>query len=185
MLHVLSRGLIILFGLALASVAGAVGNPSSGDLASHATQNDYQSLDLPPADADALRRKVLVQCGLDASRNVLPWYFHFAYAQALLNAGDAQRAVVHLTRSIDLRPEPRAHKRTYGMWFTEYLPYFELAQAHARLANWPCAEHAMALSQTMGEVALGRIAPQRIRDLQERIDRHIGDVGSCNVRDYQ
>lgn len=85
-----------------------------------------QSVGLQPADADALRRKVLVQCGLSAStaRNILPWYFHFAYAQALLEAGDARRAVPQFAQSIALKPKPSAHKRTYGMWFTDYLPYF-------------------------------------------------------------
>jgi hypothetical protein len=143
----------------------------------------YQSVDLHPAQADALRRKVLAQCGLDRSRDVLPWYFHFEYGRALLEAGDARRAVVQLSQSIDLRPEPRARKRTYGMWFTDYLPYFQLAEAHARLDNWPCAEHAMQLSRSTGEAALGRIEPQRIRALQERIDRHTGDVGACQLQD--
>ena len=144
-----------------------------------------QSVSLQPADADALRRKVLVQCGLNAStaRNILPWYFHFAYAQALLEAGDARRAVPQFAQSIALKPEPSAHKRTYGMWFTDYLPYFQLAEAQAQLDNWPCAEHALRLSETHGEIALGRIEPQRIDALQARIDRHIDDAGECNLRD--
>ena len=149
--------------------------------------NAHQSVSLQPADVDALRRKVLVQCGLDGStaRNVLPWYFHFAYGQALLDAGDARRAVVQLSQAIELKPVPRAHKRTYGMWYTDYLPYFQLAEAHAKLDNWPCAEHALQMSQSTGETGLGRIEAQRIRELQEGIDRHATDIGSCDLRDVR
>ncbi len=148
---------------------------------------NYQSTSLAPDAIDALRRKVLVQCGLqsDTSNNVLPWYFHFEYGRALLDAGDANQAVIQLNQSIDLRPEPRARKRTYGMWFLDYLPYFELAEAHAMLANWPCAEHAMQLSESTGEIDLGRIEPQRVRALRERIDSHREEDGSCNIQDYK
>ncbi|SFN58270.1 hypothetical protein [Dokdonella immobilis] len=180
----LAPRLVLAAGIALAMPAHASGVALSGP-GSNATAHGYQSTNLRPGEADALRRKVLVQCGLIGSRNRLPWYFHFAYAQALLDAGDTRRAVVELSESINLRPEPRVRKRTYGMWFTDYLPYFQLAEAHAKLDNWPCAEHAMELSRSTGEAALGRIEPQRIWALQERIDRHVDDAGSCNIRDYR
>ena len=185
MLLDLAPRLVLSLGMALALPAGASGFPSSTDQESAATMRNHQSLSLLPTDADALRRKVLVQCGLDSARGVLPWYFHFTYAQALLEAGDARRAVVELSQSIELKPEPRAHKRTYGMWFTDYLPYFQLAEAHAKLDNWPCADHALQLSQSTGEIALGRIESQRIRALQDSIDHHIDDTGACNIRDYR
>ena len=174
-----------LFGAALAFPVAASSNVVNVGHASG--KQSWQSTSLLPAAADVLRRKVLVQCGLGntSDNKLLPWYFHFEYGQALLEAGDASRAIVELSQSIDLRPEPRARKRTYGMWFLDYLPYFQLAEAHAMLANWPCAEHAMQLSQSTGETTLGRIEPQRIRALQESIDRHLDDVGSCNLRDYQ
>ncbi len=177
--------LVFLFGVALALPVGAIGNSANSDHVSDS--QTWQSTSLVPAAADALRRKVLVQCGLESTttNNLLPWYFHFEYGQALLEAGDARRAIVELSKSIDLRPEPRARKRTYGMWFLDYLPYFQLAEAHAMLSNWPCAEHAMQLSQSTGEAALGRIELQRIRALQERIDSHAVDFGACNLRDYR
>ena len=164
-----------------------VGSANAATLDIGADAGSYQSVSLAPETVDALRRKVLVQCGLEATNgsNLLPWYFHFEYGRALLDAGDAQRAVVQLNQSISLRPEPRARKRTYGMWFLDYLPYFQLAEAHAMLANWPCAEHAMQLSESTGEIELGRIEPQRIHDLRQRIDTHLDKVGSCNLRDHQ
>lgn len=176
---------VIFLAIALALPLAATADTAIAD---HAAETQtYQSTNLQPAAVDALRRKVLVQCGLDSSsnRNLLPWYFHFQYGQALLEAGDASRAIVELNQSIDLRPEPQARKRTYGMWFLDYLPYFQLAEAHAMLANWPCAEHAMELSRSTGETTLGRIESSRIRALEENIDRHLDEVGSCNLRDYQ
>lgn len=145
----------------------------------------YQSISLAPAAASALRRKILIQCGIDPSRYVLPWYFHFEYGRALLEAGDAQRAVIELSQSIELKPESQARKRTYGMWYLDYLPYFQLAEAHAMLQNWPCAENAMQLSQSMGEIATGRLESQRVRALQENIESHSADAdaGACNLRD--
>lgn len=176
---------VLVFALAMAFPAAAFGHAQADGAAADGRSD--QSMSLAPDAVDALRRKVLVQCGLEStnSSNLLPWYFHFEYGRALLDAGDARRAVIQLNQSIDLRPEPRARKRTYGMWFLDYLPYFELAEAHAMLANWPCAEHAMQLSESTGEIDLGRIEPQRIRALQERIDSHLDEVGSCNIRDYK
>ena len=138
---------------------------------------------LLPAAAEALRQRVLTQCGLVESDDLLPWYFHFEFGRALLGAGDALRAVEQLSLSIDLNPVPRADKRLYGMWFTDYLPYIQLAEAHAQLDNWPCAAQAMRLSQETGEAVSGRIDPMRIRALQEAIERNVDAVGSCNVRD--
>ncbi len=185
MLESLTPRLMLAVGIALALPTHASGVALPGNPDSDAATRGYQSTSLQPAEADALRQKVLVQCGLISTHNVLPWYFHFAYAQALLEAGDTQRAVIELSESINLRPEPRARKRTYGMWYIDYLPYFQLAEAHAKLDNWPCAEHAMQLSQSTGETEMGGIEPQRIRALQERIDLHLDDGGACNIRDYQ
>ncbi len=181
---VISRFAILVF-LSIVTLIAASGNALAQDGVS--TSPSYQSASLEPAAVDLLRRKVLVQCGIEinTASNVLPWYFHFEYGKALLEAGDARLAVIQLNQSIDLRPEPHARKRTYGMWFLDYLPYFELAEAHARLANWPCADHAMQLSQSTGEIAMGRIEPKRIHALQDSIDRHTDEVGSCDKSDYE
>ncbi len=133
--------------------------------------------------ADLLRRKVLVQCGLVDSRDGLPWYFHFEYGRALLDAGDARRAVVQLSQSVDLNPVPRLDKRLYGMWFTDYLPYTQLADAHVRLENWPCAAQAMQLAHTSGEAALDRLDQQRVERVKQAIERHADDVGACLMKD--
>lgn len=160
--------------------------PACALAAPPAEQSDsrvLQSISLQPEAANALRRKVLIQCGIDPNRYVLPWYFHFEYGRSLLEMGDARRAVVELSQSIELKPESQPRKRTYGMWYLDYLPYFQLAEAHAMLQNWPCAENAMQLSRSMGEIESGRIEPQRVRSLQQDIDSHGAGVGACNLRD--
>lgn len=165
--------------LVLPVCAIAVPSPGNQD----ADAGTYQSVGLQPEAASALRRKVLIQCGIDPSRYVLPWYFHFEYGRALLQAGDAHRAIIELSQSIELKPESQPRKRTYGMWYLDYLPYFQLAEAHAMLQNWPCAENAMQLSESMGEIASGRIDSQRVRALQHDIEGHSSEVGACNLRD--
>lgn len=136
---------------------------------------------LTPEAAEALRRRVLVECGLPADqRDNLPWYFHFEYGRRLLDAGDARRAVVQLSQSVELNPDPKAEKRLYGMWFTDYLPYFQLAEAHAKLGNWPCAANALRLSEAAKEAELGEIPGDRVRALHDSIDSQDADkVGAC------
>ena len=161
---------------ALAPVAASADVPVSATLQS-------RQATLAPDAFEALRRKVLAQCGLEATADRLPWYFHFEFGRALLEAGDARRAVVQLAQSVDLNPVPRADKRLYGMWFTDYLPYFELADAHARLENWPCAAHALELSRAAGESCSGRIDPRRQRAVEDAIGTHGDAIGACHRDD--
>ena len=161
---------------ALAPMAASAGGPAPEPMqTAHAG--------LAPDAFEALRRKVLAQCGLEATADRLPWYFHFEFGRALLEAGDARRAVVQLAQSVDLNPVPRADKRLYGMWFTDYLPYFELADAHARLENWPCAAHALELSRAAGESGSGRIDPRRQRAVEDAIGTHGDAIGACHRDD--
>ena len=169
--------------MALAGPAHAADDLLSVGAGMSAASYARPATSLLPAAAEALRQRVLTQCGLVQSSDILPWYFHFEFGRALLGAGDARRAVEQLSRSIDLNPIPRADKRLYGMWFTDYMPYIQLAEAHAQLDNWPCAAHAMKLSQDTGETLSGHVDPQRVRELQDAIDRNADAVGACNLRD--
>jgi hypothetical protein len=144
-----------------------------------------QAVSLTPQAAEALRRKVLVQCGLaENQRDDLPWYFHFEYGRALLETGDARRAVSHLTQSVELKPDPRAEERMYGMWFVEYQPYYRLADAHARLGNWPCAASAMQLSHTTGEDKFESLDTAAYQRLDRAIEANANASSGCNKRDY-
>lgn len=177
----LSLGLVIA-GVLLAASGSAIAQsaPTAVDpLAQHVDG----PVSLTPDAAEALRRKVLVDCGLPADqRDGLPWYFHFEYGRRLLDAGDARRAVVQLSQSVEMNPDPKAEKRMYGMWFTDYLPYFQLAEAHAQLGNWPCAANAFQLSKAANEPTLGDIPTDRVRALQQSIDSQDASkmIGSCS-----
>lgn len=161
----------------------AVAPMAAGADAPDAASMQSRDAGLAPDAFEALRRKVLVQCGLEVGSDRLPWYFHFEFGRALLEAGDARRAVVQLARSVDLNPVARADKRLYGMWFTDYLPYFHLADAHVRLGNWPCAAHALALSRASGEAGSGRLDPQRVRAVEDAIGDHADALGACQRED--
>ena len=174
----MNRSILVAFTLACASAPTV----AWADLPAVAPMQSHDAA-LAPDAFEALRRKVLAQCGLDAGADRLPWYFHFEFGRALLEAGDARRAVVQLARSVDLNPVPRADKRLYGMWFTDYLPYFQLADAHSRLGNWPCAAHALELSRAANEAGSGRLDPHRVRAVEEAIGRQGDALGACRRDD--
>ena len=143
---------------------------------------------LTPEAADTLRRQVLIQCGLPADQqDGLPWYFHFEYGRQLNTAGDARRAIGELSQSIEIDPKPGAAKRMYGVWYVDYLPYFQLAQAHARLGNWPCAANALTLSQRYDEARFGVLDPTVVTTLTAEVKRESAaaiDAGSCRKEDF-
>ncbi len=159
--------------LVLATLFAAPGAPARADAPTPAP------VSLTPEAAAALRDRVMVQCGLaPAARDALPWYFHFEYGSQLLAAGDARRAIDHLSRSVDLHQDPGAAQRVYGMWYIDYAPYLQLADAHARLGNWPCAASALALSDAKHESAIATPAgldPDRVR---RAIDAHREGAGA-------
>lgn len=124
---------------------------------------------LPEAEVARIRREVLSRCRLpaDAKASDAPWYFHYELGLSLAEHGDPQRALDALIDSVDRRPEPQRKARLYGMWFLDYLPYLQIARAHAKLGNRECALDALRLSQDLGEVS-----PQDrdARELQALLD---------------
>ena len=102
-----------------------------------------------------LQAAVLSRCQLkpDADSAQAPWYYHYEMGMRLLAEGDPQRALDALIDAVLRRSEPHREARIYGMWFTDYRPYFHIARAHVRLKNWECAGDALALSARAGEVS--------------------------------
>lgn len=139
---------------------------------------------LTPEAADALRHKVLVQCGMaDSGKSGgLPWYFHFEYGRALLQAGDASRAVHQIAEAATLNPQSQADKRMYGMWYADYFPYVDLAMAHAQLGNWPCAADALKLAETQNSGAAPRDS-ETLRALKKTVSEHAAGTQSCRKED--
>jgi tetratricopeptide (TPR) repeat protein len=108
---------------------------------------------LDAAEAERIRDQVLRKCALaaDVDDNKLPWYFHYLYGEALMDAGDPRRALDAFTLGANVREEPKRNKRMYGMWYVDYLPYFQIALAHARLGHWESARSALEMSNLLGE----------------------------------
>jgi tetratricopeptide (TPR) repeat protein len=102
-----------------------------------------------------VRAEVLSRCQLrpETENAQAPWYFHYELGLRLLAEGDPQRALDALIDAATRRPDPQRDARTYGMWFTDYRPYFQIARAHARLQNWDCAKNALALSSKTRELS--------------------------------
>jgi hypothetical protein len=101
-----------------------------------------------------LQSTVLSRCQLrpDSDAAQAPWYYHYEMGLRLLAEGDAQRALDALIDAVTRRSEPQREARIYGMWFTDYRPFFHIARAHVRLQNWECARDALALSAKASEV---------------------------------
>jgi tetratricopeptide (TPR) repeat protein len=113
----------------------------------------------PPKLSEAeylhLRHQVAMRCGVpeDLPTSKAPWYFHYELGLALARQGDPERAVEALITSTDHKPQPQRQARMYGMWFTDYIPFFWIAREHAQLGNWECVVDALDASQRSGEVS--------------------------------
>lgn len=111
----------------------------------------------PPLLADTefrrLQQDVLTRCRLGSQEaERAPWYFHYELGLELEKRGDHQRALDAFLESASRRAQPQHLARIYGVWFMDYLPYFQIARAHARLGNLECARDAFTLSRRLGEV---------------------------------
>jgi hypothetical protein len=118
---------------------------------------DYERkpLVLSERETEDLRAEVLARCQLkpETRPQDAPWYFHYELGRDFYRRGDPQRALDALIEAATLRAEPGHGARIYGMWFMDYLPYLEIARAHARLGNWDCAQNALEFSRQAKEVS--------------------------------
>ena len=130
---------------------------------------------LSEAEYERLRRQVAMRCGVPDSlpTSRAPWYFHYELALALARQGDPQRAVEALITSTDHKPQPQRQARMYGMWFTDYIPFYWIAREHAQLGNWECVVDALDASQRSGEVSERDQEYAEFRALVEESRRHV------------
>ena len=148
--------------------------PSPALQSSSPAQPTYKDFDRKPVSLSeeelaAIRRRIADQCGVhpesDFSR--APWYFHYELALELARRGDPQRALDALIDATEHRAKPERGARMYGVWFTDYLPYFQIARLHVQLGNWACAEDALRLSKETKEISAGDPEAVQVKELQE------------------
>jgi tetratricopeptide (TPR) repeat protein len=107
---------------------------------------------LTEEETKKLQQQVLQRCRIPTSgSDRWPWYYYYELGSEMSRRGDHQRALDALVEAVNRRPEPQHYARVYGMWFVDYVPYLQIARAHARLGNRECAADALRLSESMGE----------------------------------
>jgi tetratricopeptide (TPR) repeat protein len=139
-----------------------LGEPGTADAAPRApapTPKYREFQRKPPILSEAtyteLKRGVLSRChlSLDTDPKKAPWYFHYELGRELFDRGDPQRALDAFIEAATVRAQPQRNARIYGMWSTDYMPYFQIARAHAKLQNWDCANDALTISMRESEIA--------------------------------
>lgn len=95
--------------------------------------------------------KILKRCIGAAKNEELPWYFHYKCGVDLMQAGEAQRAVEAFQMGANAREDSSRGKRMYGMWYIDYLPYYQIALAQSKLGDWQSARAAIIMSSKFGE----------------------------------
>ncbi|MEM1412007.1 MAG: hypothetical protein AAGH19_06565 [Pseudomonadota bacterium] len=127
---------------------------------------------LSELESELLRSRVLKRCALSEtlSDNLLPWYFHYLLGLEYRDAGDQERALEAFQLSASLEASSGRKKRLYGMWFVDYLPYFEIAAANANLGRWDEAERALKTSRKEGELKPGTAEWEQFLEIRSAIE---------------
>lgn len=139
-----------------------------------------QSYSISENEAQIIRAQVLKRCALSSkvSHNKLPWYFHYEYGKNLMEAGDTQRAIEAFTLGANISEDPGRDKRMYGMWFIDYLPYYQIALAHSKLGDWESARHAIQTSENFGEFSPSDPDYESFTSLEQLIEKNLKNTDS-------
>jgi len=127
---------------------------------------------LSEGDFKQLQSDVLSRCHLRTDARTAPWYFHYELGLELARRGDNQRALDALIEAATQRGDPQQVARIYGVWFIDYLPYFNIARAHSLLGNWDCAANALAMSERTREISPKDRKYEELRALAKEIKEH-------------
>ncbi|HVS64255.1 MAG TPA: hypothetical protein VMT85_12220 [Thermoanaerobaculia bacterium] len=138
-------------------------------------QRSFREYDPPPPtlseqEAERIRNEVAMRCGVTRASNRLPWYYYYELGLALRSRGDSSRALEALIEATDRRPVPKQRAFMYGMWFIDYLPYFEIAKLHRELGNLECARDALLLSEAYGEAGTSKEIQVDLQELKRDLE---------------
>jgi len=133
-----------------------------------------QDRTLSDMNAELVRARVLKRCALSAKieENKLPWYFHYLLGLEFSGEGDNSQALESFQLGANIREESMRNKRLYGMWFLDYLPYYQIALTNVRLGNWKHASNALYVSLDEGEFVPGETGWLEFTELKNQIRQH-------------
>ena len=122
-------------------------------------------------EIEVIRQRVLQRCGLSPklAQNKLPWYFFYEFGVELLDAGQADAALESLQMTASLKAEPARPALMYGMWYVNYLPYYQMSIAYSKLELWDRAWDAITMSEALVEFSPGDYEYEDFADLKEKI----------------
>jgi hypothetical protein len=131
------------------------------------------------AEIQAIRERVLQRCGLSSrlAENKLPWYFFYEFGVELLHAGRSDAALEALQMTASLKEKPARAARMYGMWYVNYLPYYQMSIAYAQLEQWDRAWDAIVMSEALFEFTPGDYEYEAFESLKETIERERKSAG--------
>jgi len=130
------------------AAAPVIAEKSDSRSAASVPINTPEKTELVASDDASIKR-----CASSISRvdDKLPWFFYYQCGVDLMKAGDAKMAVIAFEMGAKALDDPRRGKRMYGMWFVDYLPYYQMALAYSQLGNWESANAAIKTSVAYGE----------------------------------
>jgi hypothetical protein len=167
------RKALVLFLLTLGAAGAVCAEPNP------VVDPALQAPELSDQEVAEIRDRVLQRCGLSSklSENKLPWYFHYEFGVELINRGAAEWAVEPLQMTANLKSEPRRSTRMYGMWFVNYLPYYQISLAWSELHEWDRAWDAIRMSEEMLEFSPGDFEYEKFASLKELIEQNRRTTG--------
>ncbi len=99
----------------------------------------------------------------------MEWYQHYKLGIDRLNEGNAEEAIVQLQQAIEKGPAPGPKRRTYGMFFREFFPYFYLARAYLMLHQCEEARRYLTLSYQKDGIPSGHRMYEQRQQLRQEI----------------
>ncbi len=64
------------------------------------------------------------------------WYSAYESALKDIAAGRWEQSVKNLSQALELKPEPELNARTYGVWRSDYFPYYNMGLAHFNMGDY-------------------------------------------------
>jgi len=141
--------------------------------------SEQEASELTDQELFVIRKRILKRCGISQklSKNKLPWYFYYEFGVELINMGAADRAVESLQMTANLKAEPMRGARMYGMWFINYLPYYQMSLAWSELREWDRAWDAIRMSEELVEFSPGDFEYEKFASLRDLIEKNRRSAG--------